>query len=311
MDPDCIVRWMRNSDSQAVRDLHQSHYHTRQSAEDLIWRSEGHFNLPDFAGFPHPSTCVVEADGKIVAYVGFNLRHALVGNTRVPFAESQSTLVDPAWQGRHLFSRILSFALEDLAKSGVQLITGMPSGRLTKTMLASDYHTLGSLCLFNFHVGFADWLRPISPTGQTTMPPSPSNTVLHNDRSDAARKRRFLDRPDVHYDMITTQHGNAMCRRRGRSRRYVTICDTQTHDPAAGLFDLMLSLTNALAGFPTQVISCWAVEGSALAHTLENIGYRRVPDGQYSILARPMPGFEALSVEQMIPDMMIGDFDVG
>ncbi len=311
MEPDCVVRWMKDGDSQAVRDLHQSHYHTRQSADDLIWRTERHRDLPDFSEFPHPSACVAEAAGKIVAYEGFNFRYGLVGDTRVPIAESQSTLVDPAWQGRHLFTRFLSFAQGDLAKTGVQILTGIPSGRMTKTMRVSGFHELGSLCLFEFHAELINWLRPISPADPTETVPPPAHTVFRNDRSDAARKRRFQDRPGVSYDLVSTRHGNAMCRRRGRSRRFVTICDTQAHEPAAGLFDLLLSLTNALAGFPTRVISCWAVEGSALAQALCDIGYRRVPDGQFSIAAKSLPGFETLLVDQLIPDMMIGDFDVG
>lgn len=300
------IRWCQRKDHAGILALHDLLYARPNTAADLIWRSEGHFGLSAFAKLPEPTLCIAEADGQIIAACSYYPRMATVQGRQVRAAEVNSVMVHPDWRGRRLFLQMEAFAVDALTQSGIELIDGLPTGKLPAIMLAGAYSFLGRLVLFE---------RQGRPLGQgvevtpTTL--EGKRLELRHDRSPEARLRKYQTRQGERYRLVRGADGDAMCKWHGRFGRAVTLCDLSPATPVDRRPALLGQVTRKLGRMPGRRIRCWAVEGSVLAGTLVGLGFVQHQKAALEILARPTANWSGGDVGVLQPDVMLGDFDVG
>ena len=297
---------------EAVSLLFEAEYGKPKDRAELRWRTAGHLALPEFKHVDRPSGFVAVIHGEIVAFQGYYLHSAALRTEPVVLAESLSTLVIKEWRGKDVYARLNHFAEVSLARMQIALVMGVPSGPMIKAMSRNGFHTVGTLRLFERHVRPAEWVgwRPRFPAAPNQPLPE-EDTIFLLARSAEATRSRYDDRPGVDYTRVSTPFGSGIYRFKGRSRRYVTICNLQVEEGFAARFDLAACVTGRLSRFPRRVISCWAVDASPLASTLVDLGYAPIPEGKFPIMMKGLQNQMPADFDSLIPDMMIGDFDIG
>ena len=155
---------------------------------------------------------VARVGGRIVSHAGYSARACrLAGDEGLLFAKHTS-MTDPDWRGRGIYSRLLTWAHERLAETGAGLVLSWPNPMNHCIQIArDDYHDIRQITVLRRDPSSV--LSPKDPPFPSTperfgggydglgraTPGSASFTYL---RSAGYLSWRYSDRPDVDYFLV-------------------------------------------------------------------------------------------------------------